>query len=253
MVAAVRSASREDLERIIEAEREIRDREASLNDKRREQEGYFSEVEEACLLHELELDPSHTVVDAGCGTGPHFPMLLAQASQVIGLDHSEEELKLAAGRLTRADAGRVDLIRCDLRDVPLDDGVADRVVCAEVIQHIPSAGYRLAALRELSRVLRPGGVVVIAAYRWHGHIRRHKEGFFGDLYYYAFTAREFGELMRAAGLQDVRVGGTGILPRASERFGVSADTQRRLAFTPVGRHLAHYVIGRGVKRAAATA
>jgi SAM-dependent methyltransferase len=167
---------------------------------------------------------------------------------VIGIDHSAESVALAHSRVPREDLDRVELTSGDVRKMPFDDAIVDRVMCCEVIQHIPTAELRLQAIREFRRVLRPGGLAVISVYRWLGHVKRHRDGFWGeDLYRHAFTARELRRLIADAGFENVSVGGIGILPGLSERVGISPKRQARLAFTPLGRHLAHYLVARAWK------
>src|SRR5207248_2754106 len=120
--------------------------------------------------------------------------------RVIGLDHSAEMLALAREKLDPKDAERVELIEADLRAVPLEDAVADWALCIGTLQHLPTHEFRLATVREILRVLKPGGRFVVLTYRWLGHVRRRKEGFFETgLYRYAFTTRELGKLLRDAG------------------------------------------------------
>jgi ubiquinone/menaquinone biosynthesis C-methylase UbiE len=243
-VGAVRAPG--DPRRIIEREREIRDTEATSYDGHRALGPYRTAVEEACVLDLLDLRPGQTLLDAGCGTGSLLPVLLERASRVVGVDHSVESLELARERVPEEQHERLELAAGDLRALPLQDAMADRALCFEVLQHIPTDDFRQQALRELHRVLRPGGLLVLSVYRWRGRIRRHKEGFFDHgLYRYAFTPRELRTAMRAAGFEDVRVGGAVVLPGISERLGVSVELQRRIAPTPVGRRLAQYLVARG--------
>jgi len=237
-----------DPERIVEAERAIRDREADVYDDHRRGDAYLRAVEDACAFHALGLRPTDTVLDAGCGTGLQLGALLEQAGRVIGVDHSPASIERARARTRDVAGGRLELLAADLRELPLETASVDRVISNGVLQHIPTEAFRLQALRELHRVLRPGGVLVVLAYRWLGHIRRARDGYFDSgLYRHAFTARELRSLLGAAGFGEVGVGGVAIAPALAERLGVSAEAQRRLAFTPLGRHAAHYVVGRGVR------
>jgi SAM-dependent methyltransferase len=235
-----------DPERIVAAEREIRDRQAPVYDLHREREVYERLVEDAVVFGALDLGPELVVVDAGCGTGGSLTPLLERCARVIGVDHSEASLEVARNRVPEELRSRLELVPGDLRSVPLADRTADRVMSMGVIQHVPTDAYRRQVMEELYRVLKPDGILVVDAYRWLGHVRRHKEGFWpSGLYRYAFTAREFRALFLRSGFREVRVGGAVIAPALSERLGVSVETQQRLAFTPLGRHLAHYVVGRG--------
>lgn len=232
-------------EEIVQAERSHRDQEAAGYDHHRERNPYQRVVQDWCLYEELRLTGREAVVDAGCGTGRHLPELLRRGGEVVGVDHSARSLELALNRVSDDDRSRLNLAVGDLRKLPLDSASVDRALCCEVIQHIPTDEFRRQAVGELWRILRPGGMLVAAAYRWHGHIRRHREGFFdGGLYYYAFTPREFGALLRSVGFADVAVGGTVIFPRIAERLGINPETQHRLAYTPLARRTAHYVLAR---------
>ncbi|MBC9717469.1 methyltransferase domain-containing protein [Streptomyces sp. TRM66268-LWL] len=94
------------------------------------------------------------VLDAGCGTGRALPVLRAAVGSegtVLGADLTPAMLheavragRDAAGSLLLADVGRL----------PLHDGVLDAVFGAGLISHLPEPA---ANLRELARVVRPGG------------------------------------------------------------------------------------------------
>ncbi len=234
-----------DPQAIVERERQIRDQQASLYDAHRRRDEYIRSVEDAAVLDTLGLQEGETVVDAGCGTGLHLPELMSRARLVIGVDHSERSLDVARDRTPPEQRERLRLVAADLREIPLEDGIADRVVSVNVLQHLPTPEYRRRMLSELLRILRPGGLAVVDGYRWLGHIKRRKEGFFdGGLYRYAFTVGELRHLLRDAGFTDVDVGGCVVLPGLARRLHVSVETQVRLCFTPVGRTLAHYVLAR---------
>jgi SAM-dependent methyltransferase len=99
------------------------------------------------------------VLDAGCGPGFYSAELVARGATVVGFDASPEMVRLAAERVGGAGTFRAhDLAR------PLDwldDESFDAAVLALVIHHVDD---RLGALRELSRVLRPGGVLVVSTH-----------------------------------------------------------------------------------------
>ena len=233
-----------DPEQIVLAERQLRDTEASEYDRLNAWLWWEDRALNACFQQCLELCVYHTVLDVGCGTGRHLPRLSPTASRVIGVDHSAASLEVARTRVAKLEHAWVDLRVADVRRLPVADESVDRLLCSEVLQHIPGHHNRSTVARELYRVLRPGGVAVIAAYRWLGAIKLYKEGFFGDgpLYRYAFTVHEFAGLWEQAGFSEVRVGGVSVLPKLSKALNIRPEAQRPLVFTPIGRNLGQYVV-----------
>ncbi len=99
------------------------------------------------------------VADFGCGTGSLLAALAPFAAEVHGLDASPEMLAAATARL--ADAAGVRLHRCDLAATPLPDASVDAAFCVLVLSYLDDRSARAAAVAEMTRVTRPGGVVAI--------------------------------------------------------------------------------------------
>ncbi|MFD9723421.1 class I SAM-dependent methyltransferase [Streptomyces sp. NPDC059072] len=100
------------------------------------------------------LRPGDRVLDAGCGTGRALSALRAAvgpAGTVLGADLTPQMLA-AAQRAGRAAEGT--LLLADVARLPLRDEVLDAVFAAGLIAHLPEPA---ANLRELARVVRPGG------------------------------------------------------------------------------------------------
>jgi ubiquinone/menaquinone biosynthesis C-methylase UbiE len=230
-------------EEIVEAERALRDREARVYDSGRSE--WELAVHSRAILDLLALREGETVLDAGAGTGAHVPDYLAAGANVIAADHSAASLELARERVRPHGRERLRTVVADLRRLPLEDECADAAACLGVLQHIPTHEFRVRALREILRCLRPGGRLVTVTYRWLGHVKRRKEGWWSpELYRYAFTVREFVALLDEAGFERARAGGLLVLPSLSERLRVGPGLQARLTFTPAGRLLGQYVLAR---------
>ncbi|MFE6836735.1 class I SAM-dependent methyltransferase [Streptomyces sp. NPDC057705] len=108
----------------------------------------------ATAVAEFGLRRGDRVLDAGCGTGRALTALRAavgEAGTVLGADLTPQMLA-AAQRAGRGAEGT--LLLADVARLPLGDGVLDAVFAAGLIAHLPDPG---ANLRELARVVRPGG------------------------------------------------------------------------------------------------
>jgi SAM-dependent methyltransferase len=101
------------------------------------------------------------VLDAGCGTGGLIRRLAARvpAWQWTGVDVSPLACALARQRCT------AEIVEAQVESLPFAEGSFDAAVSADVLYHLDDDG---AALRELRRVLRPGGALVVnvPAYAW---------------------------------------------------------------------------------------
>ncbi|MEU7605764.1 methyltransferase domain-containing protein [Streptomyces sp. NPDC041003] len=108
----------------------------------------------AAAVAEFGLRRGERVLDAGCGTGRALTALRAAvgpSGTVLGADLTPQMLA-AAQRAGRGAEGA--LLLADVARLPLRDGVLDAVFTAGLIAHLPDPG---ANLRELARVVRPGG------------------------------------------------------------------------------------------------
>lgn len=99
------------------------------------------------------LDYPEPILDIGCGEGQFARMLFGSGRDLIGLDLEQRELRLAVN----AGAYR-EIIRGDATRLPFPDGAFATCFSNCVLEHIPDDAGVVA---EISRVLRPGGTVVI--------------------------------------------------------------------------------------------
>jgi SAM-dependent methyltransferase len=111
-------------------------------------------TEEPAVRAMIDRLPAGLALDAACGTGRHTAYLRDRGHRVIGIDTSPEMLDRARARMPDAD-----LRIGDLEALPLDDASVDLAVCGLALTHAPDLGRRIA---ELSRVVRPGGRIVLS-------------------------------------------------------------------------------------------
>ena len=104
------------------------------------------------------------VLDAGCGTGGMLTWLgrYAAGGRVFGIDISTDALAFCRER------GLRDLARASVTALPFADSTFDLVTSFDVLVQLPGEGSDELAMREMYRVLRPGGVAYVraAAYAW---------------------------------------------------------------------------------------
>jgi SAM-dependent methyltransferase len=109
------------------------------------------------LVAQAGIEPGATVLEIGCGTG-NLLLLAAHAvpgATLIGLDPDPAVLSLA-GRKARRAGVTLRLDRGYADRLPYPDGSVDRVLSAFMLHHLPH-DQQQAALREVHRVLTPGG------------------------------------------------------------------------------------------------
>jgi SAM-dependent methyltransferase len=121
----------------------------------------------------LGLRPGERVLDFGCGGGRHSFEAMRRGAVAVAVDSDREVLAEAAAwvralleqdKETAEAGGHGDLVAGDGAWLPFPDGCFDRVIAAEVLEHVPDDG---AVVAELARVLRPGGVLVVTVPRWY--------------------------------------------------------------------------------------
>lgn len=99
---------------------------------------------------------SSSVLDVGCGNGLILSKVAGQYETIRGVDYSDvmiaqARLSLPTGQFSVGEAA----------SLPFADAAFDRVLCYSIFHYFPSDDYAAQAVRELVRVCRPGGVVLI--------------------------------------------------------------------------------------------
>jgi SAM-dependent methyltransferase len=140
----------------------------------------------------VTLDSRPVIVDIGCGTGATL-LALSRIGQVVGLDESSLALAFCRGR------GDKHLIRASATEVPLANECADAVTMLDVLEHLDDDK---AAMAEVARILRPGGMAMFTVPAFPGLWSEHDEAIGHKRRYKVAPLRT---LAAAAGLEIVKL------------------------------------------------
>jgi ubiquinone/menaquinone biosynthesis C-methylase UbiE len=167
----------------------------------------------AYLLGSLE--PGQRLLDVGCGPGTITIDLagLVAPGEVVGIDAAPDVVESARQAAADVDADGVRFVVDDVYSLDHDDASFDVVHAHQVLQHLTDP---VAALREMRRVLRPGGLLAVrdsdyGAFRWYPADPRLDRWL--DLYHQvtarnraeADAGRQLHAWVRAAGFDDLTI------------------------------------------------
>lgn len=154
-----------------------------------------------------ELPRPSRVLDLGCGHGRHARPALARGHAVVGVDLSRGLLAHA-----RTDAPAGAWIHGTATTLPIEGASFDAAVSVSMLHHLPFEEQRLGVLREIRRVLRPGGRVFVVV--WDRNQPKFRNAPSADLevpwplpdgtrvprFYHLFAEGELEDLVIRAGL-----------------------------------------------------
>jgi arsenite methyltransferase len=110
-------------------------------------------------IERLEVHAGTRVLDLGFGGGLTFGPLLERGASVVGVDRAQDMVAAAVARhRAEVDAGRLSVHAGEVQALPLEDASVDRVLTVNTVYFWPDLEP---GLREIHRVLAPGGRVVI--------------------------------------------------------------------------------------------
>jgi len=116
----------------------------------------------------LLLERGQRLLDLGCGEGRHAITAWLEAPiEVVGLDRGDADVRTAQARAREfaspEGTSRLQWIHGDGLRLPFPDATFDRIICAEVLEHIHDYGRML---DEIYRVLKPGGMLAVSVPRF---------------------------------------------------------------------------------------
>ena len=136
------------------------------------------------------------IADVGTGTGFVAAGLAPRVKRVIGIDNASAMLRVAHENLDYLGVSNAELLVGDLAGLPLADNSVDAAFANMVLHH---AVDPVAMLKEMARIVRPGGTIVLTdevehSYEWMRE--EHADVWLG------FTSEQVEDFFREAGLAD---------------------------------------------------
>jgi SAM-dependent methyltransferase len=138
-------------------------------------------------VQRLRLRPGARILDAGCGSGAVLDEL-ARLGDVAGVDVSPIAVERARAR------GHLEVLWANVDRLPWPDGSFDLVTCLDVLEHTPDD---VSVLKELHRVTRPGGHVLLTVPAYPGLWSAHDEL---NHHFRRYLRRDLSSVARRAGL-----------------------------------------------------
>jgi len=159
--------------------------------------GFFSDQVRETALQTAAVRAGRVAADLGAGTGYLTEELLRQGLKVIAVDHSPEMIKQM--EIKFADFNDLDLRLGDSDRLPIEPGAVDYVFANMYLHHVESPAT---AIREMVRILKPGGIIVITDLDEHQfeflRTEQHDR-------WLGFKRDEVSAWFKEAGLKDVNV------------------------------------------------
>jgi ubiquinone/menaquinone biosynthesis C-methylase UbiE len=159
-------------------------------------------------LAHISIEKHYTILDVGCGGGKTISKLAALATQgkIYGVDYSEESVAATKSfNSPSIEAGRVEVRPGSVSQLPFSDGMFDLVTAVETHFWWPNLP---ADMREIFRVLKPGGQFIIIAEVYKGAnttASRLAEKYASRTGMTLLSVDEHRELFANAGYSDVQV------------------------------------------------
>ena len=167
------------------------------------------------------IGPGDKVLDFGCGNGRLVGFLENDYQELVGVDISQKLIDTATEKYSN-EKTKFFKVDPELSKLPFEDNSFDVIFSIAVFHHLPSKDYRLQMAKELYRVLRPQGKLIVSVWNlwqkrfWRYHLKElGRSGLdWGDLYvpfkagnrifdryHHAFRKRELVSLFHKAGFK----------------------------------------------------
>lgn len=173
------------------------------------------------------------IVDLGCGSGRNSTAAIQQGCEVLAIDLSQKMLKITLSKAEEISKKYLlHTLICDLNHLAIKSNSIDSAICLATIHHIPTFKERVNALKEIQRILKPNGKLILSVWAkyqprffkkipkmlWKYISSQVQE--FGDIhipwktkrgtfqrFYHLFSKREAIKMTKASGFKIIKVYG----------------------------------------------
>jgi ubiquinone/menaquinone biosynthesis C-methylase UbiE len=157
------------------------------------------------------IQPGERILEVGCGTGTLSLAAKVQAGtggEVIGIDVASDMLETARRKAVKSSL-KVQFQQGRIEEIPLPDGQFDLVLSSLMLHHVPGDVAKQQGMREMFRVLKPGGrlLIVDATQPKNPHLRGLATLIVGQEML-AHSVDEFVPMLRQAGFCNIETGPT---------------------------------------------
>tara|TARA_B100000767_G_C19559995_1_gene448620 strand:- start:77 stop:697 length:621 start_codon:yes stop_codon:yes gene_type:complete len=144
------------------------------------------------------------ILDLGCGNGRN---MVHNDLKFIGVDNCDKFIHICKGK-------GLEVYNYNITDVRLKSDLVDGIICIAVFHHLSTVEHRIEALKEMKRLVKPGGKILISVWSINqpANSKRHFNNYGNSIvlwdnygtvferFYYIFEIDEIKELFKSVGL-----------------------------------------------------
>jgi excisionase family DNA binding protein len=151
------------------------------------------------IFSQIKVEKEDIVADIGAGTGYLTIELAKKAAQVIAVDNSSQMLSVAREEAGKAGLSNIHFLEGNAEELPLENETMDMVFANMLLHHVNDPPI---VFREMYRILKSGGKVMVTDISEHGHtwLRQEKS----DLWL-GFNQEDLNEWLKEAGFENIVV------------------------------------------------
>lgn len=156
---------------------------------------YTDHVELINMVNESTIESTDLILEVGAGTGRLTGPLLSMSNEVCATDFSIKSLEVLRQQVEQSQ--KLHLLQCDACFLPIKESSFDKVISAQMLEHIPTFAERAKALNNMGRSIKQQGLFLMSVYNYGFEKRKAghpKEGNHSSgIYFYNFSSQDIRE------------------------------------------------------------